>query len=204
MQHLVVYLAGLALGLGLIFPIGPINLFVMRQGITLGWRKAWPAVLAIAINDTVMIALGAVLGTAATTWIAGIQRPLMFAGAVYLTMLGVRYLRATESSLDPTVEPAATLRQRILLTIGLVWLNPHALFDVFGVLGNAIGTRDAPVRLAFALGVVSASWLWYATLTWGAGAVRHRLTAHVALLVDRLSGLLLLLFAGAFWFELVR
>lgn len=204
MQHLVVYLAGLTLGLGLIFPIGPINLFVMRQGITLGWRKAWPSVLAIAINKTVMITLGAILGTAATTWIAGIQRPLMLAGAIYLTILGVRYLRATESRLGPTAEPAAPLRQRILLTIGLVWLNPHALFDVFGVLGTAIGTRESPVRLAFALGVISASWLWYATLTWGAGAVRHRLTAHIALLVDRLSGVLLLLFAGLFWFDLVR
>ncbi len=195
MQQLAIYLAGIVLGLGLIFPIGPINLFVIRQSISLGWRQAWPAVLAIAINDTIMIAGGAIAGTVATSWIAELHRPLMLAGALYLAVLGVRYVRATESAVDPASEPAASLRQRILLTIGIVWLNPHALMDAFGVLGTAIGTREPEVRLAFALGVISASWIWYATLAWSAEWLRPRLTAATVLRFDQLSGVMLLGFA---------
>lgn len=204
MQQFVIYLAGIVLGLGLVFPLGPINLFVIRQGITLGWRQAWPTVLAIAVNDTIMIGLGAMVGTFATNWIAGLHRPIMLAGALYLTVLGVRYLRATEASLDITAQPAASLRQHILLTIGIVWLNPHALLDAFGVLGTAIGTREAPVRLAFALGVMSASWIWYGALTCGANALRLRLSTQLARQFDRVSGVLLLVFAGFFWLDLVR
>lgn len=204
MHHLTVYLAGLLLGLGLVLPLGPINLFVMRQGICLGWKKAWPAVLAIAVNDSLMIVLGAVVGTAATSVFDSLRGPMLLCGALYLTFLGGRYLRATEASLDPTSEPGHTLRQRILLTIGVVWLNPHALFDIFGVLGTAIGTRDEAVRLAFVLGVISASWIWYALLTCGAGALRHRLTPVIALRFDRFAGLMLLVFAGFLWTDLVR
>jgi L-lysine exporter family protein LysE/ArgO len=204
MHHVSIYLAGILLGLGLILPIGPINLFVIRQGINLGWRRAWPTVLAVTLNDTVMIALGAVVGAVAVSAFDVMHLPMMLAGAIYLTVLGVRYVDSTTSSLDPAEAPGSPLWQQMFLTVGLVWLNPHALLDIFGVLGTAIGTRDADVRLAFGLGVITASWLWYATLTFGAGLLRGRLTHRMSLRLEHFSGLLLLGFAGTFWLELVR
>lgn len=204
MHQLPMFLTGFLLGLGLVLPMGPINLFVLRQGLCSGWKRAWPTVMSIAINDTVMIALGAAAGTAATSAFEAIQKPLMLAGAVYLTALGVRYLRLTGASMDPEAASNRSLRQRILLTVGVVWLNPQALFDVFGVLGTAIGTRDESVRSAFVLGVIAASWIWYAALACGAGVLRHRLTTCIARRIDRLSGGMLLLFAGFLWAELVR
>jgi arginine exporter protein ArgO len=143
MQRVAFHFAGITLGLGLIFPIGPINLFVIRQGVTLGWRRAWPVVLAIATNDTILKSLGAIVGTTATGWITGLQRPLMLGGASCLTVLGVRYMRASHGSPQPGTEPAASLCQRILLTIGVVWFNPHALSPALDCWGQRLapGTR---------------------------------------------------------------
>lgn len=49
------YLAGLALGLALIVPIGAQNVFVVGQGLAVGWPRAGWAVIAAGCCDTLLI-----------------------------------------------------------------------------------------------------------------------------------------------------
>ncbi|MGN6483236.1 MAG: LysE/ArgO family amino acid transporter [Thermomicrobiales bacterium] len=196
-----IYLAGLLLGLGLIFPIGPLNLFVVGQGLRLGMPRALSTVVLVGLNDTVMIAAGALLGTVAATAVTGLRLPLLLLGATYLTWLGVRALRAKTSALE-TVHPAPlTLWRTAAISCGVVWLNPHAILDAFGVLGTAIASRAAGDQLAFGAGVISASWVWYLGIASGAGWMRTRMTTVHARWFDRVSAVLLLGFAGVFWTE---
>ena len=53
------YLAGLALGLALIVPIGAQNVFVVGQGLAVGWPRAGWAVVAAGCCDTLLILAGA-------------------------------------------------------------------------------------------------------------------------------------------------
>lgn len=196
-----IYVAGLLLGLGLIFPIGPLNLFVVGQGLRRGMPGALPAVVLVGLNDTLMIAAGAILGTLAATVVTGLRLPLLLAGAAYLSWLGVRTLRTKASSLELVPASHLTLWQTAVISCGVVWLNPHAILDAFGVLGTAISSRAAGDQMVFGAGVISASWVWYLGIASGAGWMRTRMTLSHARWFDRVSAVFLLAFAGLFWLE---
>ena len=188
-------LAGLGLGFSLIVAIGAQNLFVLRQGLR---REHVLAVAAIcAISDAVLIVLG-VSGIGfvlqAVPWLVDVVR---WAGALFLVTYGVlaarrawrpsgEALRSAEPHTDPDLgtgadapdpSPAAgtatatVARARllpVLLTcLALTWLNPHVYLDTVFLLGTVANTHGED-RWLFAAGAVTASFVWFFGLAFGA------------------------------------
>jgi L-lysine exporter family protein LysE/ArgO len=85
--------------------------------------------------------------------------------------------------------------------VGVSVLNPHAILDTVGILGAAIAAQAANERVAFLVGAVCASWVWYGLLSTCASALRAWLTPLVRLWIQRGSGLLI--FAGVLVLQLV-
>lgn len=53
-------------------------------------------------------------------------------------------------------------RWKIIVTmLAVTWLNPHVYLDTFVVLGSTGGQLDVEPKRWFALGTVSASFLWF-------------------------------------------
>jgi L-lysine exporter family protein LysE/ArgO len=53
-------------------------------------------------------------------------------------------------------------RWKIIVTmLAVTWLNPHVYLDTFVVLGSLGGQLDVEPKRWFALGTVSASFLWF-------------------------------------------
>jgi L-lysine exporter family protein LysE/ArgO len=161
-------------------------------------------VCAAGVCDTVLILLGAFGAAAALESAPDLRLVLLGAGAVFLLVLGIKSLRATSVRLD-TDSPAAVLPPRsvLLRTVSVSLLNPHAVLDTVGVIGAAVASQPASSRGTFALGTVSASWLWFAFLAVCAAALRRHLTPRRARYFDRFSALVLLLFAGFLTTELI-
>jgi len=82
------YLAGLALGLALIVPIGAQNVFVVGQGLAVGWPRAGWAVVAAGSCDTLLILAGAAGVSGLLTGIPALRGALLLGGAAFLTYLG--------------------------------------------------------------------------------------------------------------------
>lgn len=56
-------------------------------------------------------------------------------------------------------------RWKIIATmLAVTWLNPHVYLDTFVVLGSLGGQLDVEPKRWFALGTISASFLWF--LVW--------------------------------------
>jgi L-lysine exporter family protein LysE/ArgO len=85
----------------------------------------------------------------------------------------------------------------LLVAAGVSLLNPHAVFETVGLLGGAIAIQAAEDRLGFAMGAISASWVWFFAVGFGASALRGWLTPPVRMWTQRGSGALMLVF-GAF------
>lgn len=186
-------LAGLGLGFSLIVAIGAQNLFVLRQGLR---REHVFAVAAIcAISDAALIVLG-VSGIGfvlqAVPWLVDVVR---WAGAVFLVTYGVlaarrawrpsgEALRTAEaagpdagaekpdaSAATATVGATTIARTRllpVLLTcLALTWLNPHVYLDTVFLLGTVANTHGED-RWLFAAGAVTASFVWFFGLAFGA------------------------------------
>lgn len=183
-------LAGLGLGFSLIVAIGAQNLFVLRQGLR---REHVLAVAAIcAISDAVLIVLGVSgigLVLQAVPWLVDVVR---WAGAVFLVAYGVLAARrawrpsgealraAGETEADtgadagggpPRTATATATRTRllpvILTCLALTWLNPHVYLDTVFLLGTVANTHG-DARWLFAAGAVTASFVWFFGLAFGA------------------------------------
>ena len=181
-------LAGLGLGFSLIVAIGAQNLFVLRQGLR---REHVLAVAAIcAISDAVLIVLGVSgigLVLQAVPWLVDVVR---WAGALFLVTYGVlaarrawrpsgEALRAAEADTVPEAgadgggshRTATATRTRllpVLLTcLALTWLNPHVYLDTVFLLGTVANTHG-DARWLFAAGAVTASFVWFFGLAFGA------------------------------------
>jgi L-lysine exporter family protein LysE/ArgO len=84
----------------------------------------------------------------------------------------------------------------IAQTVGVSLFNPHAVLETVGVLGGAIAAQDAENRIEFACGVISASWVCFFMVGFGASALQKRLTAPARLWMQRGSGVLMLALAA--------
>lgn len=197
------FLTGLALGLALIVPIGAQNVFVFGQAIALGMPRALWAVIGAAACDTLLIVLGAAGTSALLNSVPGLRPAMLLGGALFLTYLGVKSLRTKPSELDD--QSGTWSRGQVLRrTAAVSLLNPHAILDTVGVLGAAITAQAVATRVPFAVGAVVASWTWFLVLATAAHAMRRFLTKERRVWFDRVSGLILLVFAGWLAVEFVQ
>ncbi|SCL36425.1 L-lysine exporter family protein LysE/ArgO [Micromonospora nigra] len=198
------YLAGLALGLALIVPIGAQNVFVVGQGLAVGWPRAGWAVIAAGCCDTLLILAGAAGVSGLLTGFPALRGALLLGGAAFLTYLGVQSWRSTATTMRLEASEALRVRSVIRRTVAVSLLNPHAILDTVGVIGSAVAAQAETSRMLFAGGALSASWIWFLFLAAGAAALRRYLTPRRALWFERISGMVMLLFAAFLLLEFVQ
>ncbi|MHB9144356.1 MAG: LysE/ArgO family amino acid transporter [Symbiobacteriia bacterium] len=204
------FLAGLLLGLAMILPLGPQNLFVLTQGLTGGTRRGLLAAITTGVCDTALILTGAAGLSALLAALPWLRLVLLALGAGFLLYLGADSLRqgagdggagGSESGRGPTAPQAATATAAkstvsiILAGVGVSWGNPHAILDTVAVLGAAIAAQGAASRIPFGAGVVAASWLFFVLLALVGSLFRRRITDRTQVWIRRASGLIMLVFA---------
>ena len=178
-------LAGVGLGLSLIVAIGAQNLFVLRQGIRREYVLA--VALVCAISDALLIAIGVSgLGVIleAVPWLIGAVR---WAGAafllVYAALAARRAIRPGGETLDADAAGNGTATATrgewsavFFSALALTWLNPHVYLDTVFLLGSIAATHGED-RWWFAAGAMTASFVWFFTLAFGARALGRWLRA---------------------------
>lgn len=158
--------AGFALGFSLILAIGAQNAFVLRQG--LRRLHVLPVVLVCALSDAVLIAAGVAGFGALAQAVPGLEWGMRIFGAAFLGWYGARTLRAAWRGGEclEAGQGAQSLRAAVLTCLALTWLNPHVYLDTVVLLGAVSAQYEAPV--AFALGAMSASLVFFFALGFGA------------------------------------
>ena len=166
------YLNGLALGLSFIFAIGSQNAFVLRQG--LRGEHVLAVILVCAVSDAIFVSAG-VLGIGAIvrafpdliTW-------LTWGGAAFLIFYGImsfrRALRSNEA-LNPYEAERASLIPTLATAFVLTWMNPHVYLDTVVLLGSISTTHGENAKI-FGAGAVTASFLFFFILGYGARILR--------------------------------
>ena len=162
-------ITGFFTGLSLIIAIGAQNAFVIRQG--LSKQHVLLVVGICAAGDALLITLG--IGGLGKL----IQRHQMILdlirwfGVAYLTWFGVRSLASVlkKQTLVASGEIKTSRKQIIGKTLGFTFLNPHVYLDTVIFLG-VIGTQFKASKWDFAVGAICASFLWFASIGFGAQA----------------------------------
>lgn len=165
---LLTFATGFGLGGGLIIAIGAQNAFVLGQGL----RRNHPVMVAFvcAMCDALLIAAGvAGLGTLVATYPI-LTKVAAWGGAAFLIWYGFAALRRvfeTETLSESDVRQAGW-KAVLSTTLAVTLLNPHVYLDTVVMLGGIGGQFPADERLTFALGAMSASFVWFFAIALGA------------------------------------
>jgi len=187
------YLQGLMLGAALILPLGPQNAFVLNQGI----RRQYHLMTALlcTLSDVALICAGVFGGSALLMQSPWLLALVTWGGVLFLLWYGFGALK-TAFARDIDLENAQALRQgrgQIIATmLAVTWLNPHVYLDTFVVLGSLGGQLAEMPKRWFALGTISASFLWFFSLALLAAWLAPRLrTATAQRVINILVGLVM-------------
>ncbi|MDF2778158.1 MAG: arginine exporter ArgO [Enterobacteriaceae bacterium] len=187
------YFQGFALGSAMILPLGPQNAFVMNQGI----RRQYPLMVAglCALSDLVLICAGIFGGSAVLMQSPWLMALVTWGGVAFLLWYGFGALK-TAFSQQLELANAEVLKQgrwRIIATmLAVTWLNPHVYLDTFVVLGSLGGQLAAEPKRWFALGTISASFIWFFGLALLAAWLAPRLrTAKAQRIINVVVGVIM-------------
>lgn len=161
-------IAGFLVALSLIAAIGAQNAFVLRQGIRR--EHVGAVVLACAVSDALLIAAGVAgfgLVSAEVPWLG---QAMLWGGAAFLFVYGALRFRAAlrgGEALQPAANGAVPLARVLGTVLVLTWANPHVYLDTVVLLGS-ISAQYAPHGMAFAIGAMTGSFVFFTSLGYGA------------------------------------
>ena len=161
------FITGFSIGFSLILAIGAQNAFVLKQGLIR--QNVFLVCLICAASDAILITLGVSGFGEIITEYPIIERLARLGGALFLFTYGVLNLYSAQTkthALEPTKKIQKSKRKTILTCLGFTWLNPHVYLDTVVMLGS-ISTQFENTA-AFALGAISASFVFFFSLGFGA------------------------------------
>ncbi len=164
------FIAGFALGFSLILAIGAQNAFVLRQG--LRREHVFALCLTCAASDAILIGAG-VAGFGSLSNAVPWFEPLMrYGGAAFLIWYSFRsFFSAWQGGAAMKLGEGqkTSLRAALLTVLAFTWLNPHVYLDTVVLIGSISAQYND--RLAFALGAMASSFVFFFSLGYGAGVL---------------------------------
>ncbi|TDY26049.1 L-lysine exporter family protein LysE/ArgO [Paraburkholderia sp. BL6665CI2N2] len=167
---------GAALCASLIVTIGAQNAFVLRQGIMRS--HVGKIVVLCALSDFILIGAGVGGASLLVERYPLFVHAMLYVGLAYLAWFGInalrRAVRPEHAVLDGENVSAAPVQRAvpiILMTLAFTWLNPHVYLDTFLLIGTAGAREPEGARVAFALGAMAVSGIWFIGLGYGARAL---------------------------------
>ena len=188
---------GFLTAFALILAIGAQNAFVLKQGIMRS-HVFWVC-LVCALSDAILIAAGvAGFGVIVESY-PSLPRWMAMGGAAFLIFYALtRFWAAYRGGDVQAITGAqAALWPTLLTCLALTWLNPHVYLDTLGLIG-AVSTQyvDMQQKLAFGIGAVTSSFVFFFGLGYGARVLAPIMTtARTWQILDILIGLLMLYLA---------
>lgn len=155
------------MGFSLILAIGAQNAFVLKQG--LKREFVFTVCLICALSDALLISAGVFGFGKFISQYPQILTVAKYAGALFLFAYGARNFASALKSNDGLLakgEAVTSFGKVVALCVAFTWLNPHVYLDTVVFLG-AISTQFND-KIAFALGAMSASFLFFFGLGFGA------------------------------------
>ncbi|MGE4469980.1 MAG: LysE/ArgO family amino acid transporter [Desulfovibrio sp.] len=161
------WLQGFGMCGGLIVAIGAQNAFLLGQAVR---REHHYAVAALCLLfDVLLIGIGVAGAGGLVAMYPAAASVATWLGAGFVFWYGLGALRSAVrgGSLRAGREEGLSLKRALLITTVVTLLNPQAWLDTVVLIGSLSGTFEGGARWAFGVGAVSASAVWFLTLSAG-------------------------------------
>jgi threonine/homoserine/homoserine lactone efflux protein len=197
---LVFLLKGIAVGLVIAVPVGPVGVMCVRRTIFQGKLAGFVSGLGAATADAIFGFIAAFGLTFVSDWLIGYQQWLRIAGGFYLFYVGGTALLARPEDNLQSKPDAESLFRDYLSTFALTLTNPITIIAFLGIF-SAVGLTGEDATLGRAailvLGVWLGSLLWWLALTFGLGLLFRSFGPRHLAWINRASGMILLISGAA-------
>ena len=190
------FFSGFSLGFSLILAIGAQNAFVLKQGI----KKEHVFVICFvcALSDAILIFAGVSGFGYLVEQFPSLQTVAKYGGFAFLFVYGLKSFYSAWSmshELKPEGVATTSLFKTVLLTLAFTWLNPHVYLDTVILLG-AVSTKFGEHTLLFGMGAMSASFVFFFSLGYGARLLAPLFQKAIAWkILECLIGVIMLILA---------
>lgn len=150
----------------MIIPIGAQNAYILNQGIKKNHHLT--AATLCSLIDALLISLGVFGGGAILSQNELLLSTVTIGGIAFLIFYGYLSLKSAFQSQTKNLEINTITKSRrsvILSVFAVSLLNPHVYLDTVVVLGSIGGQFEGSDRLSFAIGTMTASFVWFFALS---------------------------------------
>ena len=167
-------LQGLFLGASMIIPLGAQNSHVLNHGIKKNHHFLAASICMLC--DVVLIALGVFGGAKLIATSPTLVTVISWGGILFLYgYAGLSFRQAWLNNYNSAQEKAEKTNKRpwlvIASTLAVTLLNPHVYLDTVLILGSVGGQFQGHEKIAFAIGTMLASMLWFYSLAGAAAKI---------------------------------
>ncbi len=189
------FLKGGMIGFAIAAPVGPIGVLCIRRALMNGRISGFATGAGAAVADGFYGAVAAFGLTAVSAFLGNYSAVLRLAGGLFLLGLAAQTLRRKpdmaeakdgERRIHGLWDIAADFSSTVFLTL----TNPATILSfiaVFAGLGLGLAKTPRFDAVEMVAGVFSGSLTWWLILSFGIGAVRHKLDGSTLALVNRIS-----------------
>ena len=155
---LIFLLKGIAVGIVIAVPVGPVGVMCVRRTIFEGKRAGFVSGLGAATADALFGLIAAFGLTFVSDWLIGYHQWLRIAGGFYLLYVGGSALLAKLEARQSSEPNAESVLRHFLSTFALTLTNPITILAFLGIF-SALGLSGADATFARAAMMVLGVWL---------------------------------------------
>tara|TARA_B100000902_G_scaffold44836_1_gene52421 strand:- start:388 stop:999 length:612 start_codon:yes stop_codon:yes gene_type:complete len=192
---------GALISLSLIVAIGAQNAFVIRQG--LSNRHVFLVCTICAFSDATLISLGVFGFGEIISNSENISELIRWFAISFLIIYSIMRFKAAYdgNALDINDENNfVSAKKTAIITLGFTWLNPHVYLDTTVLIGTASLQFQGDEKIAFAIGAMMSSFLFFYSLGFGARRLAPLLkTEKVWKIIDVVIGIIMIWIAWSIY-----
>jgi threonine/homoserine/homoserine lactone efflux protein len=204
-MDIIFFLKGVAIGLSMAIPVGPIGIFCIRRILTEGRLSGLVSGLGVATADTVYACIAGLGLTFISDFLVSQQVWLRLIGGLFLCTLGLK-ISLTELVEEELPNGGKGLLGAYTSMFFLTLTYPMTILIFLGIFAGlgAGNTKDNYVLIAeLVLGVFTGSFLWWAILSIAIGSLRKKFRVRGLRWINRISGILIIAFGVAVLLSLI-
>ncbi len=179
---------GIATGLIIAAPVGPVNVLCIQRTLGKGWKSGIVSGLGAALADTIYGSIAAFSITLVIDFLLREQFWIRVLGGLLLIAIGIAYYFRKPTKLDE--EKGEATHSDLVSTFLLTATNPTTVLSFIAVLAT-LGMkeqRSVPMTLLLIAGIFSGSMLWWAILTGGVTALKKKIDDRAMRWMNRIAG----------------
>ncbi len=198
-----IYLQGLTMGLAYVAPIGMQNLFVINTALTQSKRRAIVTALIVIFFDATL-SFACFFGVGTFMQLFPWSRTIiLLVGSIIVIYMGYALLKQKAEN-ETRMDMHLPWKKVVVSACIVSWCNPQAVLDGTMLLGAFRVTLPAESSILFLIGVITASGIWFLSLTGILSCLQNRFPERILRGINFVCGFVMLFYGGKLFWQFIK